>query len=123
MPDISRLGIVSDIHYAGPGEQARGNDFEIRCIPNPLLRLLVRLHRRYLWLRDPLNQNYLLENFLRQISPCDLVIANGDYSCNSAFIGVSDDAARESAQICLDKLRNQFGSRLRVNIGDHELAK
>jgi hypothetical protein len=123
MPDISRLGIVSDIHYAGPGEQARGNDFEIRCIPNPLLRLLVRLHRRYLWLRDPLNQNYLLENFLRQISPCDLVIANGDYSCNSAFIGVSDDAARESAQICLDKLRNQFGSRLRVNIGDHELGK
>jgi hypothetical protein len=123
MPDTSRLGIVSDIHYAGPAEQARGNDFEIRGIPNPVLRLLVRLHRRFLWLRDPLNQNYLLENFLAKIQPCDLVIANGDYSCNSAFVGVSDDAARESARICLAKLGNQFGQRLRANIGDHELGK
>jgi hypothetical protein len=123
MPDTSRLGIVSDIHYAGPAEQARGNDFEIRGIPNPLLRLLVRMHRRYLWLRNPLSQNYLLDNFLAQIAPCDLVIANGDYSCNSAFIGVSDAAAIESARLCLDKLRDKFGTRLRATIGDHELGK
>src|SRR5258706_5214669 len=123
MLDTSRLGIVSDIHYAGPDEQARGNDFEIRGIPNPVLRLLVRLHRRYLWLRDPLSQNYLLESFLQQIGPCDLVTANGDYSCNSGFVGVSDPAARESARLCLDKLRHKFGSRLRATIGDHELGK
>lgn len=123
MPDISRLGVVSDIHYAGPAEQARGNDFEIRGIPNPVLQWLVRMHRRFLWLRDPLSKSYLLDDFLAKVPECDLMIANGDYSCNSAFVGLSDPAALESARICVDKLRERFGARLRANIGDHELGK
>ena len=31
----------------------------------------------------------------------NLVIANGDYSCNTASVGVSDDAAFQSARECL----------------------
>src|ERR1043166_2585177 len=46
------LGILSDIHYASAAEQARGSDYEWRGLANPMLRLLVRLHRRFLWLRD-----------------------------------------------------------------------
>jgi hypothetical protein len=51
------------------------------------------------------------------------VVANGDYSCDSIFVGLSDDAAFESANECLGKLRARFGSRLRVTLGDHELGK
>src|SRR5258708_6370205 len=91
------LGVLSDIHYASRAEQLRGNDYEGRDIDNPALRLLVRLPRRYLWLREPLNQNHLLDAFLARAGSFDFVIANGDYTCNSAFVGESDDAACESA--------------------------
>ena len=117
------LAIVSDIHYASAAEQARGNDYELRGIANPLLRRLVQLHRHFIWQRDPLGRNHLLDQFLAQAEACDYVIANGDYSCNSAFIGVSDDAACRSAWECLDKLRQKFGPKLRANFGDHELGK
>src|SRR2546428_2289351 len=117
------LAIVSDIHYASAAEQARGNDYELQGIANPLLRRLVRLHRHFIWQRDPLGRNHLLDQFLAQAETCDYVIANGDYSCNSAFIGVSDDAAFRSAWECLDKLRQKFGPKLRANFGDHELGK
>ena len=117
------LGILSDIHYAGPAEQARGDDYEIRDLTNPLLRLLVRFHRHYYWLRQPLRQNHLLDRFLESANGLDYVIANGDYSCNSAFIGVSDDAACESARACLQKLRQKYGPALRATFGDHELGK
>lgn len=123
MPDTIRLGIVSDIHYAGPAERARGNDYEIRLVENPLLRLLLKIHRRFIWLRNPLDQNYLLDRFLDQSSIFDHVVANGDYSCNTAFIGAADEAARESARECLGKLRAKFPGRLELNVGDHELGK
>src|SRR5258707_12353196 len=61
------LGIVSDIHYAGAAERARGNDYEIRGLANPLLRLFVRGHRHFVWKRDPLNQNHLLDGFLATV--------------------------------------------------------
>jgi hypothetical protein len=53
MAQLYRLTIVSDIHYASAAEQARGDDYEIACIPNPLLRIFVRLHRHLIWLRRP----------------------------------------------------------------------
>src|SRR6266478_3533087 len=122
MPQI-RLGIVSDIHYASAAEQARGNDYEWRGLANPLLRCIVRFHRRHIWLRDPLDQNYLLDRFLERTSGLDYLIANGDYSCNSACLGLSDDAAFQSTKECLEKLRQKFGQNLRINLGDHELGK
>src|SRR5215469_2260703 len=118
-----RLSIVSDIHYASEAEQARGGDYENSGIPNPLLRFAVKGYRRYFWLNQPFHKNYLLDNFIERNSDSDYVIANGDYSCDSRFIGVSDPAACQSAQECLEKLRSKFGERLRINFGDHELGK
>ena len=118
-----QIAILSDIHYAGAAEQARGNDFEFRGLKNPLLRFAVRAHRRFVWLRYPLNQNHLLDEFIRRAGTPDLVVANGDYSCNSAFVGLSDDAAFESARECLEKLRAKFAPNFQATIGDHELGK
>ncbi len=117
------LGILSDIHYASEAERARGRDYETAGINNPLLRGLVRLYRHFIWQRDPLGHNYLLDEFVARAASWDLVVANGDYSCNSAYVGVSDDAARQSVQECIEKLRRRFGPGLRLNYGDHELGK
>lgn len=120
---ILRLGILSDIHYAAAAEQARGNDFELRGLTNPVVRWALRTYRRRIWLKDPLAHNSLLDDFLSQVGPVDYVIAGGDYSCDSGFVGVSDDAAFSSAQECLGKLRGKFGARFRAILGDHELGK
>jgi len=117
------LGILSDIHYAGLAEQARGNDYELRSIANPMVRALAGFFRHFIWLRKPLRKNHLLDQFLEQGDSFDYVIANGDYSCNTAFVGVSDDAACQSAHECLDKLRQRFGANVSANYGDHELGK
>lgn len=118
-----RLAILSDVHYAGPVEQAAGDDYEIRAIPNPFLRVWLRIYRHHVWLRHPLRQNGQMDRFLDEVGPVDLAIANGDYCCNVAAIGVSDDAAMQSARECLGKLRAKFGEKLLVNFGDHELGK
>jgi hypothetical protein len=118
-----RLTIVSDIHYASAAEQARGDDYEISGIPNPLLRVAVRWYRYMIWLRRPLHQNHLLQRFLDQCGPCDYVIANGDYAVDTRYLGLSDDAAFQSARECLEKLREKFGTRLLLLFGDHELGK
>jgi hypothetical protein len=118
-----RLAIISDIHYASSAEQARGDDFELRGVSNPFLRRLLAGWRHYVWQRAPLHQNYLLDKFLTQTATADFCVANGDYSCNSGFTGVSDDAAYKSAQECIGKLRQRFGSNLRATFGDHELGK
>src|SRR5262249_6898910 len=45
------------------------------------------------------------------------------YSCDSAYVGVMDEPAFQSAAECLQKLRAAFGGRLLTLIGDHELGK
>jgi len=117
------IAIVSDIHYASAAEQARGNDYEFRFIANPLLRVAVRGYRRFIWMRHPLKQGQLLDEFITRAGSPDLVVANGDYSCNSAFVGVSDEAACQSARDCLEKLRRRFAPNFRATVGDHELGK
>src|ERR1700722_9729228 len=102
------VAILSDIHYAGPAEQARGNDYEFRDLKNPLLRLLMKSYRRFIWLRHPLDQNQRLDEFIARAGSPDWVIANGDYNCDTRFVGVSDDASLQSAQECLEKLRARF---------------
>lgn len=118
-----RLAILSDIHYAGAAEKARGNEYEFACLKNPFLRVGVRLYRRFIWLRDPLNQNHLLDMFLAETRGADYVIANGDYSCDTTYLGVSDEAACQSVRECLDRLRQAFEPNLQINFGDHELGK
>ncbi len=117
-----QLAVLSDIHYAGAAEQARCGYF-LNCIANPLQRLAVNLYRHYIWLHDPFAHNHLVDYFLRQAASAEFVVANGDYSCDSAFVGVSDDAACQSAGECLQKLRHGFGANFHATFGDHELGK
>jgi len=92
-----RLVICSDIHYASDAEKQRVN-YEINSINNPLQRLAVRFYRHFLWLRDPFAHNELLDRVLQPPIEPDWAIANGDYSCDSGFIGVADPAALQSAR-------------------------
>ena len=63
MSRLIKIGVLSDVHYAGPREQAEGDDYESRVIANPFLRLALRLYREHIWLRFPLRQNgQLLES-------------------------------------------------------------
>jgi hypothetical protein len=117
-----RITVLSDIHYACKAEQAL-RDHEIRAVRNPFTRLALRFFRHYIWLRNPYDQNHLLDQFLERAGEPDFVVANGDYSCNTAFIGVADDAACQSARECLGKLRQRFGKKFAATFGDHELGK
>lgn len=117
------IAILSDVHYAGPREQAEGDDYETRIIENRLLRFALTVYRERIWLRHPLRQNGQLDRFLATVPAVDYVIANGDYSCNTSAFGLSEEGAMESARECVGKLRDRFGDRLRINLGDHELGK
>ena len=117
------IAILSDIHYAGPAERARGEDYEYRTIANPLLRAVTRAYRHLIWMRHPLDQGRQLDRFLAEIGPLDYLVADGDYPCDTGSVGVSDLASLQSAQECLGKLRAEFGDRARFTIGDHELGK
>jgi len=117
------VAILSDIHYAGPAERARGEDYEFRVIANPVLRTIARTYRHYIWMRHPLEQGQQLDRLPTETGSADYLVANGDYSCDTGFVGVSDPAAFESTQECLGKLRAKFGGRARFTIGDHELGK
>ena len=116
------LVIVSDIHYASALEKARG-EFELGAIRQPVPWLATKLFRHFIWQRHPMAHNALLDQFLERAGEPDLVVANGDYSCDSAFIGVSDEAVFASVRECLGKLRDRFGGRFRAGFGDHELGK
>ena len=118
-----KVAILSDVHYAGAAERSRGDDYEHRIITNPLLRAIVGIFRHFIWMRRPLDQGAQLDRFLAEAGPADYVMANGDYSCDSGFVGVSDDAAFQSTQECLGKLRARFGDRAHFTIGDHDLGK
>ena len=122
MDDSIRILICSDIHYACAEEKARGH-YELDAIAQPFQRALVRAYRNYFWLRDPFAHNELLERVLTPPFEPDLVVANGDYSCDSAFVGVSDHAALTSARECLQRLRHRFNGRFLATYGDHELGK
>ncbi len=114
--------IVSDIHYACAEEQARP-DYELRYIQGRLTRCLLKNYRRFVWLYRPLHQNHLLDQFLDTAPAADLVVANGDYAVDTGFVGVSDDAACQSARECLQKLRRRFANTFHATMGDHELGK
>ena len=117
-----RILLISDIHYGSDLECARG-DYESRTVSQPLLRYFLKMYRRLIWRRDPFAMNGLLDTFIDAESSADLCLGLGDYSCDSAFIGVADYAAFQSARLCLSQLRRQHGSRFVGIIGDHDLGK
>jgi hypothetical protein len=121
---IFRIAVVSDIHYAAAEERAYcANFYERQPIKHPAARIAGRLVHHFIWLREHGGHNHLLDQFLAAVGPVDLVVANGDYSCDIAQIGLSDAAALASAQECLGKLRARFGDAFRATLGDHELGK
>ena len=117
------IAILSDIHYAAGGRASSRRQLRFTRHPRADRAPGRPSDRCFIWLNDPFQKNYLLDRFLQRSEEPDYVFANGDYSCDSRFIGVSDDASLESARECLTKLRKRFGSRLRVTFGDHELGK
>lgn len=116
------LLVVSDIHFASAGEQAR-RGHEARAIGNPLLRGAAQAWRRWVWLQDPLAHNHRINHIVAANPNPDWVVANGDFTLDTGFVGVSDEAAFASAEEALQILRSAYGSRLRATLGDHELGK
>lgn len=116
-----RLAVVSDIHYAGPGERARAP--RLLEPVHPVRRVFLRQFKHWIWQRDPSAHNDLLRRFTAEAAGHDAVVALGDYSCDLAAIGVADDDAHASAQACLRILQDAFGDRLQLTLGDHELGK
>ncbi len=117
------LGILSDIHYAGPAEQARGHDYELRAIPNPrgcvpsLVRSVTTSGCASRWART-------ISSTSSWRGPAsDYLIANGDYSSNTAFVGAERRCRLPKRAGMPGKLRQRFGANLRANFGDHELGK
>ena len=122
-PKLIFVAIISDIHYAGPAERVRGHDYELRGIRSPLHRAILQFYRHYYWMRHPLEQGRQLDRFLALGLKPDYLVANGDYTCDTGFVGVSDLAAAESVRECTGKIRVQFGRRTRLVPGDHDLGK
>src|SRR6185437_2498595 len=119
-----RIAVISDIHYAGAGERALCASFYARHrIKHPVVWIAARLYQHFIWLREFGGHNHMLDRFLDEVGPADLVVANGDYSCDVAQVGVSDAAAFASAEECLGKLRARFGDAFRATLGDHDLGK
>lgn len=122
MGDRTSVLIVSDIHFAGASEKAFGHPRKL-LRASPAAHLLMRAWDRFIWMRDPLAHNSLLDRFLDHAPEPEIVVANGDFACDSACVGVSNDACLASARECLAKLRGRFGGRFLATIGDHELGK
>ncbi|MFM8469390.1 MAG: hypothetical protein ACKODH_05385 [Limisphaerales bacterium] len=122
MSGTATVLIVSDLHHAAVAERGR-TGFELACADSWLGLQCLRAYRGLVWLRDPLGNGRFLQEFLRRCGAPDLAFANGDYSADSRFVGVSDDASFASAAECLTGLRSRFGHRLHATIGDHELGK
>jgi hypothetical protein len=92
-PGEVTVAILSDIHYAGAAERARGRTTSFAPSPIPCSAPLPRAYRHFVWMRHPLDQGRQLDRFLAEVRPVDYLVANGDYSCDSGFVGVSDPAA------------------------------
>ena len=120
---MKRIAVVSDVHYAGPREAAHGADFEFASAPPSWRRSLVQLYRNTIWMRNPVGHNAMLDEFMARAAGADLVVGNGDFTCDVAGVGVSHDEACESVCLCLKRLRERFGEHFEAVIGDHELGK
>lgn len=115
--------VLSDIHYAGPTETRHYHGHHAPLSQNRLKEMAHSAYIRHIWIANAIGNNYLLDDFIARVQEPDYVVANGDYSCDMACIGVADDATCESAQTCLTKLRHHFGKTFVATIGDHELGK
>jgi len=114
--------VASDFHYAGPTERSR-RGYESRGLRPWWMRWYVRAYYRWVWMADMTAHYVQLEQFLKAAPAADWLVVNGDYSCDSAFLGVMEAGAFESASECLGRLRQHAGAQFAATIGDHELGK
>jgi hypothetical protein len=119
---MGALLVLSDVHRAGPIEQTR-RGFDSQAVGNPFLRGFQRVYRRYVWMHDPMAHNHLLEAIVRRVPDPEWVVANGDFTLDTGFVGVSEEGAYESASEALAILRLAYGKRLRCTLGDHDIGK
>ncbi len=119
---MNRIVVVSDIHHACAAEQAR-RGYEERAAGGRVARVMLRAYRRFVWLDDPMAHNHRLPEIIRGEPRPDVVVGNGDFCLDTAFVGVSDDAALASAGESLGLLRSAYGDRFMANAGDHEFGK
>lgn len=117
-----RVLVISDLHYAAEVELGR-QGHELKVISNPALRLMAKGFRHWIWLRNPQAHNHRLDQIVSANPDPDWVVANGDFSLDTGFVGVSDPAAYTSAETALGILRGAYGDRVRATMGDHELGK
>lgn len=122
MAEALRFLICSDLHYASDFEKTRIG-YESAAIANPVQKAAVTLYRHYIWLRDPFAHNHLLKRVTEPPFEPDWVVGNGDFSCDSAFVGVSDESSLQSAKESLGTLRARFPGKVLAVFGDHELGK
>jgi hypothetical protein len=117
-----RVAIISDIHYASEAEKARGHTI-LDPIQPLWRRQMVYYFRHWFWQRDAFAHNHLLDRFLAETTEADLCVANGDFCCDSAYLGLTDEPTFQSAIECLQGLRAAFGARFHATFGDHEIGK
>ncbi|MFM8360490.1 MAG: hypothetical protein ACKOET_18225 [Verrucomicrobiota bacterium] len=119
---VVRVLVLSDLHHASAGEQARAG-LEETVVRSSVGRMLLRFHRQRIWLAHPHRQNHRWRAIVAREPGPDLVVANGDFCLDSAFVGVADEAACISARECLAGLSAAYGGRLHRTVGDHDLGK
>ena len=122
MADTRTVAIISDIHYAGPNERSRGHEI-LQGVQSRAVLLFLKFYRHYIWCRDPFAHNHLLARFISECAGADLTVANGDYACNVAYLGLRDEGTFQSAAECLGQLRTAFPRSFLATLGDHELGK
>ena len=119
---MARLLIVSDLHFASAGEKLRQHSDQAAATTF-VQKLITRTWGHYFWLRCPCDHNLRLGAILAREQRYDWLVANGDYTVDNAFVGVSDDASYESAAECLSQIRAAAPGRNLLTIGDHDLGK
>lgn len=117
------LNLLCDPHHPGALERLRGSDFEFRGLASAQARRWAWLWRHYVWKRDNFAHQHLLEHWASHVRPEEWVVLGGDYSCDSAFIGLEDPASRASARECLEVVTSTPARGYLAIAGDHEYGK
>ena len=117
-----KIVILSDIHYASKKEQNEGEN-EIHKMRNPVLKLIAFIFRHFFWMRHPYAHNNKLFQFLTVAPDADLVVACGDFSCDSANIGASYPPVKESITDAIYFIQERFKDNFLPIHGDHDIGK
>lgn len=125
-----RIAVLSDLHVLGIRETERSRRIvQDLAVDRPLAhraweRGLHRVRRR-LWNRRADERDTCFHHALDEMALLhpDWIVANGDFSGDTAGIGLCDPHAFESVERVTDLLRRTFPDRCLFVFGDHEIGK